>query len=306
MKKLLLAPIKGITDYIFRNCLLIHFGGFDESIAPFFYLPSADNFDRSILKDVYPENQKTNVIPQIITKSPLQAKLIAQKLIEMGYKEVNLNFSCPFPAVTSKGRGSILMKNPELIRNIVRSINNLPISVSIKIRLGFDAYNQTQDLLNNLIDEDIKRVFLHARLATQLYLGTANIDKFKTVESSFPLIYNGDIDSVESFKRIDSALSNQDVFMIGRGALKNPFIFNEIKGKTTSFTNMRSTFRSFVQDLFEQYSLIDEHWALGKMKGLWRYFQENIIDDNFYKQIFKITEPNEMDILLMNVPDWKT
>ena len=303
--KLYLAPIKGITDTILRNALAKYWGGFEAAIAPFFLLPSTDIFDLKILEDVKIENQLHSVIPQIITKSPRQAKIITKHLIDMGHEEVNLNFSCPFPIVINKGRGSILMKNPELIREIIRTVKELPIDVSIKLRLGFDEYNQAQTLLDYLESEDIMRVFLHARLATQMYGGDVNLDAFKSIRARFPLIYNGDIRDKNDFMRIDKFLENQTEFMIGRGAIYNPAIFAQLRGKEYSETETSKIFREMIYELLANYREKNGDFALSQMKALWKYFCFGISDEQYIHQFFRVNEITEMEKMLHDLPDWK-
>jgi tRNA-dihydrouridine synthase len=298
--KLYLAPIKGITDTILRNALQKHWGGFDEAVAPFFDLPSAEKFDEKLLSDIILENQTTVVIPQIITKSPSQAKQLTKKLIEMGHKKVNLNFSCPFEVVTKKNRGSILMKNPYLIKQIVEAVNELPVKLSIKIRLGYDDFSQAKVLLDTLKYNEISKVFLHARLAEQFYKGDVNLKEFSLINSNFPIVYNGDINSLEAFQKVVSFLPQQDEFMIGRGAISNPAIFNIIKGKQYSDDEYSEIFRAMLLDIVENYREKIGEFALSQMKALWKYFQYRIKDKDFNNKIFQTTNLEEMIKLLQN------
>ena len=299
--KLYLAPIKGITDTILRNAFAKHWDGFDEAVTPFFDLPSADKFDEKLLADIIPENQIVSIIPQIITKSPSQAKMLTKKIIEMGYKKVNLNFSCPFEVVTKKNRGSILMKNPPLIRQIVEAVNEFPIELSIKIRLGYDDFSQAQILLDTLKDNEISKVFLHARLATQFYGGEVNLKEFRQIESNFTIVYNGDIKSFKDYNNIVSSIPEQNEFMIGRGAISNPEIFSIIKGNKYSDEEFSQIFQVMLLELVENYQRKIGEFALNQMKALWKYFQYRIIDEDFNNKIFQTKKLEDLITLLQNL-----
>ena len=103
---LYLAPIRGITDSVFRTAFANIFGGFDRSIAPFVRM------ERGVLtkgpfRDLQPEwNRALCTVPQILSRDPEEFLLIAERFGDLGYREVNWNIGCPFPMVTKKGAGA--------------------------------------------------------------------------------------------------------------------------------------------------------------------------------------------------------
>ena len=114
--KLYLAPLRGFTDYIYRNTFAEHFDGFDGALAPFIPTITADRFKPSHLKDVLPENNSSiPVVPQIISNLPDDFINLAVRLYDLGYTSVNWNLGCPFPMVAKKFRGSGLLPYPEKI-----------------------------------------------------------------------------------------------------------------------------------------------------------------------------------------------
>ena len=101
--QLYLAPLRGFTDYIYRNTFTGHFDGFDGALAPFIPTVSADRFKPSHFKDVLPENNSTMpIVPQIISNQPDDFINLAVRLHDLGYPSVNWNLGCPFPMVAKK------------------------------------------------------------------------------------------------------------------------------------------------------------------------------------------------------------
>jgi tRNA-dihydrouridine synthase B len=112
--QLYLAPLRGFTDYIYRNAFDGHFDGFDGALAPFIPTVTTDRLKPSHFKDVLPENNLTMpIVPQIISNQPDDFINLAVRLHDLGYPSVNWNLGCPFPMVAKKQRGSGLLPYPE-------------------------------------------------------------------------------------------------------------------------------------------------------------------------------------------------
>jgi tRNA-dihydrouridine synthase B len=155
----------------------------------------------------------------------------ACKYVEsQGADFIDLNLGCPVPKVVKKGAGSALLKDlPSLakILSAMKSATTLP--VTIKIRTGWDAHSRNAlDVCKLAHEEGITWVAIHGRTRAQAYEGKADWDFLKQVklESPVPVIGNGDIVSSElAVDRLKD--SGCDGVMIARGALKNPWIFQE-------------------------------------------------------------------------------
>ena len=117
---LYLAPLRGFTEYIYRNAFSRHFDGFDIAVAPFIPTMSDARLKRKNLKDVLPENNHDMpVIPQIIGNNAEDFILLASRLYDLGYETVNWNLGCPFPMVAKKQRGSGLLPHPDKIETFL-------------------------------------------------------------------------------------------------------------------------------------------------------------------------------------------
>ena len=109
-----MAPMEGVTSYIFRNAHYDHFKPADKYFTPFI-TPGLNSSRRSkALKDVLPENNHgPNIVPQILTNRADEFIYTENQLKEMGYTEINLNLGCPSGTVVSKGRGSGFLAFPD-------------------------------------------------------------------------------------------------------------------------------------------------------------------------------------------------
>ena len=145
---------------------------------------------------------------------------------------IDINMGCPVPKVAVKSQaGSALLKNPELIKEIVSSVvTAVPVPVTVKIRSGWD-FNSINAVEVAKICEaaGAKAITVHPRTRSQLYSGKADLDIIKQVKEavSIPVIGNGDIKDIESAKHM-LEYTKCDAIMIGRAVLGNPWLIKEI------------------------------------------------------------------------------
>ena len=145
---------------------------------------------------------------------------------------IDINMGCPVPKVAVRSQaGSALLKNPELIYEIVSAIvKAVPVPVTVKIRSGWDANSINAVEVARIVEKaGASAITVHPRTRSQLYSGKADIDIIKQVKESvhIPVIGNGDIISIESAKHM-LEYTKCDAIMIGRGVLGNPWLIKEI------------------------------------------------------------------------------
>ena len=273
--ELVLAPIRGITDCYFRSLFHQHFPGFDSSLAPFINPQRHSSFQAKQLKDVLPEKNRTlPVVPQLLHTNAEDFLFLASRLQELGYKEINWNLGCPAPMVTIKNRGSGLLPFPEQILTFLdHVIPKLSMALSIKTRLGYEDKNELLSLLPRLDDYPLTEIIIHARLGRQLYKGKTDLESFGFClnASKHPIVYNGDITSVQNFLALQQQFPEIKKWMIGRGALANPFLAGEIKNSDES--DKLARLLNFHDELYACYRelLSGQAHLLGRMKQLWVY-----------------------------------
>jgi tRNA-dihydrouridine synthase len=282
--KLYLAPLRGFTDYIFRNTFARHFDGFDSAVAPFIPTMEAIRTKPAQLRDVLPENNSAMpIVPQIIGNNPEEFILLARHLSELGYGSVNWNLGCPFPMVAKKQRGSGLLPHPDKIDNFLeKTVPAIPNRLSIKIRLGRKTADEIYKLLPIFNRYPLQEIIIHPRTGQQMYDGEPDLDAFaRCMEmTQHRIVYNGDITDLNRFQDLAARFKTIDAWMIGRPALINPFLPTIIKTGKDDFPNRLETFRAFYEELFEEYQRVfsGPGHLLARMKGFWTYFSQSFTE----------------------------
>jgi len=223
-----LAPMAGITDSPFRSFMreqgagiviseLVSSHGIEYSSGRTFDLMHFDEDQRPIGIQLFGED------------SEIMARA-ASCVEERGADFVDINLGCPVPKVVKKGAGSALLRDPGFLRKYLETIKRaIRIPLTIKIRTGWDAQCiNADDVVRAAHDAGVSWVAIHGRTRAQGYSGLADWDYIAQVKakSPLPIIGNGDIHtSHKAVERLKT--SGCDGVMIGRGCLKNPWIFKE-------------------------------------------------------------------------------
>lgn len=297
---LILAPLQGVTDVVFRQTYARHFNGIDQAMAPFISTMSSRRLKPSRLKDVDPAlNTALPVIPQILGNNPDDFIYLGDYLFDMGYTQVNWNLGCPHSKIAKKLRGSGLLSHPDKIDDFLsRIIPAMKPTLSVKIRLGRKKKEEIRDLIAMFNTHKLDEIILHPRTGEQMYTGTADIDAFERAMNAciHPMVYNGDIVDKASWKKIRQRFPEISRFMIGRGILSNPFLPEQIKGVNTDSQNnesqQRERLKTFHADLFNSYKQVfsGPGHLIGRMKGFWNYLGPSFI--NSKKPLKKLLKSN--------------
>lgn len=306
MVELHFAPLQGYTDCLYRNLHDEIFGGVGAYYTPFIRIEHGELRKKDI-RDVLPENDKTGkLIPQVIVKDVHELEFLVSALQEMGYCRIDINMGCLFPLQTKKGRGAGLLSNFEKVGKICEFINNQSeIDFSIKMRLGNTDVGDYMHLLPILNDTRLKHVTIHPRIATQQYKGELNMDAFDEIimNCTKPLIYNGELCSVEDIEDIVKRYPALKGVMMGRGLLMRPTLAKEyISGESVSTDELLRKVMEFHNRIFDGYSNVlqgDSH-LLMKMKTFWEYL-EGVIGHKNYKLIKKAVSISKYNAVLSNI-----
>lgn len=245
-------------------------------------------------KDVLPKNNPFEiVVPQIMACCTEDFLVMANYLIDLGYQEVNWNLGCPYPMVANRDLGSGILNKPEKIFQILEEvIPQIPMKLGLKMRMGYESTEDILSILPKLNDFPLSEIIVHARYGKQLYQGQCDHDRFEECIglSNHRLVYNGDINTVEDFRRVKSLFPEINHFMIGRGAIANPFLFEMIQENTIEFPEDRmEIFSDFLNLLLESYlkETQNDGNVLIKMKHYWEYFSESFENGKSYYRIVK-------------------
>ncbi|HHY81952.1 MAG TPA: tRNA dihydrouridine synthase DusB [Clostridiales bacterium] len=228
-KPLFLAPMAGVTDLPFRllckeqGCRLVY----TEMVsAKGLYYGSTKT---ESLMEIHPQEHPVGI--QIFGSDPLIMSKMAENISKTDADLIDINMGCPAPKIVKNGEGSALMKNPALVRKIVREVSMASSKpVTVKIRKGWDEKSVNAVEIALIAEEaGAAAVTVHGRTREQFYAGRADWDIIKQVKDrlSIPVIGNGDIFTPEAALAMREQ-TGCDGIMIARGAQGNPWLFRDI------------------------------------------------------------------------------
>lgn len=280
------APMEGITTYTYRNTHAEVFGMCDEYFAPFIVPTDNERISRKTMRDILKENNIANIIPQVLCSSETAFSEFTKKLSDLGFEEVNLNLGCPSGTVVKKSRGAGALKDPEALDRFLESIfSNTDIKISVKTRAGFYAHDEFDKLLKIYDQYPITELIIHPRVRMEYYNGVPNMQTFEKAYygSELKLCYNGNIYTIGDYERITAAYPKLNSIMVGRGAIKNPAIFREIKGGAPLKTRELVLFSKLLEERYLKL-LGSEVYTLHRLKEIWLYAMLNFPEE---KKILK-------------------
>ncbi len=229
---LFLAPMEGVTDAVFR--LMCKRYGADFLISEFI---SSDalirDVDESIRKMTFNEEERPFGI-QIFGYNEMSLSQAAEKAAEANPDFIDINWGCPVKKVVSKGAGSAILKDiPKMVKLTKAVVESVNIPVTVKTRLGWDETDKpVVEAAEKLQDIGIQGITVHGRTRSQQYGGKADWDLIGAVKANprlyIPVIGNGDVDSGEKAVELKNRYG-VDGIMVGRAAIGNPWIFDEIR-----------------------------------------------------------------------------
>lgn len=268
-----LAPLEGITTFIYRKTFHEMFGGMDKYFTPFIAPTSNHNFKGRAKRDVLPENNDgIPLVPQILTNHADEFLYTAGCLEAYGYTEINLNLGCPSGTVVSKGRGSGFLAYPDELEHFLDEVySKTDVPLSIKTRLGKEKPEEFLEIIKIYNKFPIRELTIHPRVQKDFYKNKPNWDMFERAleMSKNPVCYNGDINTCEDYERFRERFPTVNHIMLGRGIVANPGLVRQIQGGQ----NLTETERmAFMQSLCENYNeIMPGEPTLFKMKEIWSY-----------------------------------
>ena len=225
---LLLAPMSSISTPPFR--LLMQQLGAGGSISELVSCHGINYGNSKTLQmlTVDPKERSTGI--QLFGENPDALAPAAQKTENYGPKFIDINMGCPVRKVIKKGSGSALLRDTSKLGHFFHKIKqSVSVPVTIKIRTGWDeSHRNASEVISIAADEGIEFVSIHGRTRAQQYKGEADWNYLENinVDASLPLVGNGDLHITDTVKeKLKSTSLN--ALMLGRGPLRNPFIFLE-------------------------------------------------------------------------------
>lgn len=285
-----LAPLLGLIDIPFIN-YLSEIGGFDEMFLPYMLADEKSLAHRGILRRrLAGVNNREMIVPQLLSNSAVGFVHFANELYELGCRKVNWNMGCPQPFVVEQNRGAAMLRNLESTKALLEAVlPKLKPELSVKIRLGYSSADEFPAIIEMFNSFEISELIVHARTAVQQYSGVADRNAFVigAQKSKNLVVYNGDIVSASDTNGFQ--LPDLKGFMIGRGAIANPFVGRQIKGEECG--NMAARFQKFCIDIQNWYFEHGTQGSVNRLKELWKYFSKSFkLEDEVFALLREVAD----------------
>jgi tRNA-dihydrouridine synthase C len=240
IETLALAPMEGVTDDVLRE-VFVALGGVDYVVTEFVRV-SSEVLPAKLLLRECPELSRPGCaidgVPvhlQLLGGDPARVAATAHVARSLGARAIDLNFGCPAPTVNRHDGGATLLKDPARVRSVVSAVRSaLPpdVTVSAKIRLGWDSPDHVTDLARAAEEGGASWITIHGRTRAQGYAPPADWVRIGRARESvrIPVVANGDIFTLDDLHRCAQE-SGCTRFMLGRGAIAAPELFRLARGR---------------------------------------------------------------------------
>lgn len=296
----ILAPMAGITNSPFRRLMKRM-----KSAVVVSELVSANGIeyggDRTIQLLKFHEEERRVGLQIFGEETDLLVKA-SQYVERMGADFVDLNLGCPVPKVVKKGAGSAMCRNPVALgKTLEAMVKSVKVPVTIKIRTGWDSETRNAiDVVKAASDAGVRWVAIHGRTRAQGYSGEADWDFIGNVKakSPLPIIGNGDIGNAETaVRRVRDY--GVDAVMIGRGALRNPFIFQQAEALWKGETPMTPTWDHYYEMIEQQRELFrdsfNDYGAMIHARKFLAWYSAGFPGSSAFRaKVFKIPEADQL------------
>ena len=344
LMRLLLAPMEGVTDHHFRN-ILTAIGGVDLCVTEFVRVndlplpaktllrecpelpypdavsaasdspsPVGDVGDLGAVAAVGQRSETPSGVPvrlQLLGSNPQTLAESATTAAHMGAAGIDLNFGCPAKTVNKSRGGSILLKEPRLVNEIVAAVRAaVPacVPVTAKIRLGYEDRSLYLDNAAAIADAGADELCVHARSRADGYKPPAYWSYIsKVVEAvAIPVVANGEIWNVQDWQRCKQE-SDCDDFMLGRGLLACPDLALQIRASVKGESHHALQWPDLVAELARFYLATKDIYPkrfLGNRVKQWLYYLQMHYSEaeDFFHSIKRYKEPEQFAAAFSGAP----
>lgn len=227
---LALAPMQEVTDGAFWT--LIHqYGGADVYWTEYFRVHSTSTPEKWIVESIVKNTTGRPVIAQMIGNDIPELVRTAKFLQQLPVAAIDLNLGCPAPIVYRKCAGGGLLREPQRIDAILGALRDaVQVKFTVKTRLGFAAQEEFDELLPIFARHSLDALSVHARTVAQMYRLPVHYDRIRQAVAAMPcpVIANGHVYSAAQAQELLTRTGARGL-MIGRGVIRSPWLFNQIR-----------------------------------------------------------------------------
>lgn len=289
------APLQGYTEDIYRRSHHRICGGVARYYTPFIRTEHGE-VRRKDLFDMMPaHNEGVPLALQVIAADAGEFCTVLRSIDEQWLAtdeqrqaaittplHIDLNMGCPFPLQVRHGRGAGLLLQPERVKEICAVMAERPdLRFSVKMRLGVDDRDDWRAIMPILNDTPLEHITLHPRIAAQQYGGDMDMQSFEDVLRvvKHPLVYNGDLVTIQQIATLENTYPSLHGVMIGRGLLARPTLAQEYATGTTL------TDAEVIRALLQLHDAFHENYArripgeaqlLNKIRTFWDYTEPTL------------------------------
>ncbi|HOJ49572.1 MAG TPA: tRNA-dihydrouridine synthase family protein [Spirochaetota bacterium] len=292
---ILTAPIAGYTRYSFRKLVKDYFP--DIIYTEMLSVKSVIYDNKTFYQIIQKNRDDINIGIQLFGSEPEDfvkaIKIIKEK--DKSYNIFDINMGCPVKKVIKTGAGSALLKNPEKVYKIVKSIRDIfpDITLSAKIRLGFDNNSRNYLEISSAIEEaKANFITVHGRTRTQLYSGEVDYNAIAEIKEklNIPVIANGNIFTPEIAKKVIEN-TKCDGIMLARGIIGNPFLIHQIREFLEKGYYTKPTINQIIEKLIQHFELEKDEWHEFKKIGI--CYLKGLPNSTDFKRLIAVSRTRE-------------
>jgi len=225
-----LAPMQDVTDLAFMR-VMAHYGAPDYFFTEFFRIHAQSKPEKHIVRSIDENQTGRPVFAQLIGEELVHLSRTAVELLRHPVAGIDLNMGCPAPKVYKKNVGGGLLRDPQKIDEILGCLRQtVPGLFTVKMRIGFEDTTHFERILDLINKHEIDLLSLHGRTVKEMYRSEVHYDYIaRAVERvKCPVLANGNITSAATAVRVLAQTKAAGV-MIGRHAIRNPWIFRQCR-----------------------------------------------------------------------------
>jgi tRNA-dihydrouridine synthase B len=297
---LALAPMQDVTDLAFWR-VMARYGGPDVYWTEYFRVHADSRLERWILESITQNPTGRPVVAQMIGNDIPALVRTARELQQHPIAAIDLNLGCPAPVVYRKCAGGGLLREPAKIDAILGALRDaVSIPFTVKTRIGFESADAFDSLLELFARHSIDLLTVHGRTVAQMYRPGVRYDLIARAARrlSCPVLANGNVHGPD--QAIDVlARTGARGWMIGRGAIRNPWLFTQIRRRQRGETPTLPTGRqvlAYICELWEAEASegAPENSQVQRLKKFMNFIGEGAIPaEAFLYEIRRVTTRNE-------------
>jgi tRNA-dihydrouridine synthase len=279
---LALAPMQDVTTLSFM-CVIARYGGPDAYWTEYFRVHGDSRLDKWILQSITENPTGQPVVAQLIGNDIPALVRTVKELQKHPVAAIELNLGCPAPVVYRKCAGGGLLREPERIDAILGALRDaVTVPFTVKTRIGFESPAEFDELLPLFAKHPIDLLTIHARTVKQMYRPGVRYDLIARAarELKCPVLANGNVHGAAQAKQL-LAETGVHGLMIGRGAIRNPWLFDQIRAELRGEKIKLPTGRdvlTYVRELWESEITpgVEESARVQRMKKFMNFIGEGV------------------------------